>query len=179
MSTCEARWVEDAQPPRRLAFSIKSIALRLLLVLVMASGFGLMPIAKTVNAHGGGLDGNGGHNCRVGSCAGTYHCHRCPCGCSSSSNSPSRPSPPPVSRPSVSLARCVRTSGVTYFSKNEIALMQAMLRFLGHNPGPVDGIYGSRTRGALNSFEAKFGLTRSSSSTIYYSSITRLLIACR
>lgn len=28
------------------------------------------------NAHGGGLDWQGGHNCRVGSCAGTYHCHQ-------------------------------------------------------------------------------------------------------
>jgi hypothetical protein len=27
-------------------------------------------------AHGGGLDWQGGHNCRVGSCAGTYHCHQ-------------------------------------------------------------------------------------------------------
>ena len=28
------------------------------------------------HAHGGGLDANGGHNCYVGSCAGTYHVHR-------------------------------------------------------------------------------------------------------
>ena len=28
------------------------------------------------NGHGGGLDWQGGHNCRVGSCAGTYHCHQ-------------------------------------------------------------------------------------------------------
>ena len=27
-------------------------------------------------AHGGGLDSSGGHNCYVGSCAGTYHSHR-------------------------------------------------------------------------------------------------------
>jgi hypothetical protein len=27
-------------------------------------------------SHGGGLDWQGGHNCRVGSCAGTYHCHQ-------------------------------------------------------------------------------------------------------
>lgn len=32
--------------------------------------------APAVNAHGGGLDWQGGHNCRVGSCAGTYHCHQ-------------------------------------------------------------------------------------------------------
>lgn len=28
------------------------------------------------SAHGGGLDWQGGHNCRVGSCVGTYHCHQ-------------------------------------------------------------------------------------------------------
>ena len=28
-----------------------------------------------VEAHGGGLDSSGGHNCYVGSCAGTYHYH--------------------------------------------------------------------------------------------------------
>lgn len=27
-------------------------------------------------AHGGRLDSQGGHNCRTGSCAGTYHCHK-------------------------------------------------------------------------------------------------------
>ena len=26
--------------------------------------------------HGGGLDSSGGHNCYVGSCAGTYHNHQ-------------------------------------------------------------------------------------------------------
>jgi len=31
---------------------------------------------RIVSAHGGGLDGDGGHNCYVGSCAGTYHYHR-------------------------------------------------------------------------------------------------------
>lgn len=29
-----------------------------------------------VSAHGGGLDSNGGHNCYVSPCAGTYHYHR-------------------------------------------------------------------------------------------------------
>jgi hypothetical protein len=32
--------------------------------------------ASPVYGHGGGLDWQGGHNCRVGSCAGTYHCHQ-------------------------------------------------------------------------------------------------------
>ena len=29
-------------------------------------------------AHGGGLDSSGGHNCYVGSCKGTYHYHQKP-----------------------------------------------------------------------------------------------------
>ena len=39
----------------------------------------LLPVAlasNIVSAHGGGLDSNGGHNCNVGACAGTYHYHR-------------------------------------------------------------------------------------------------------
>lgn len=28
------------------------------------------------SSHGGGLDSQGGHNCRVGACAGEYHCHQ-------------------------------------------------------------------------------------------------------
>jgi hypothetical protein len=44
--------------------------------------FGGMALALSLftgapsQAHGGGLDWQGGHNCRVGSCAGTYHCHQ-------------------------------------------------------------------------------------------------------
>lgn len=33
-------------------------------------------ITQSAYSHGGGLDWQGGHNCRVGSCAGTYHCHQ-------------------------------------------------------------------------------------------------------
>lgn len=61
---------------------------RAILALSLSSGFALLPSPPGAFAHGGGLDGNGGHNCRVGSCAGTYHCHRCPCGCEVSSQTP-------------------------------------------------------------------------------------------
>lgn len=37
---------------------------------------GSVATASPVQAHGGGLDWQGGHNCNVGSCAGTYHCHQ-------------------------------------------------------------------------------------------------------
>jgi len=39
--------------------------------LVLVLGF-----TPTAYSHGGGLDSRGGHNCRTGSCAGTYHCHQ-------------------------------------------------------------------------------------------------------
>lgn len=52
--------------PKGLIFLLVFIAL------IVTMSFGLVGI---VNAHGGGLDGSGGHNCYVGSCAGTYHYH--------------------------------------------------------------------------------------------------------
>ena len=48
------------------------ICLLVFITLIVIMSFGLVGI---VNAHGGGLDGSGGHNCYVGSCAGTYHYH--------------------------------------------------------------------------------------------------------
>ena len=35
-----------------------------------------MYFVNEAQAHGGGLDSSGGHNCYVGSCAGSYHYHR-------------------------------------------------------------------------------------------------------
>lgn len=35
----------------------------------------LCPLNNNVSAHSGGTDAYGGHNCYVGSCAGTYHYH--------------------------------------------------------------------------------------------------------
>jgi hypothetical protein len=60
-------------PSRLLAGSV---------TLMTACLMGFM-LGSPASAHGGGLDWQGGHNCRVGSCAGTYHCHqfrggRCP-----------------------------------------------------------------------------------------------------
>lgn len=48
---------------------------RLSLVVILASGFSLVPASST-SAHGGGLDSDGGHNCYVNYCAGTYYCHQ-------------------------------------------------------------------------------------------------------
>ena len=46
---------------------------RFLLLLLLVSLVALAP--SMVSAHGGGLDSNGGHNCYVSPCAGTYHYH--------------------------------------------------------------------------------------------------------
>ena len=58
-------------------------------VLLSALALGIsLTTPSIVFAHGGRLDSQGGHNCRVGSCAGTYHCHQAlgpACGGSSSS----------------------------------------------------------------------------------------------
>jgi len=44
-------------------------------------------------SHGGGLDWQGGHNCRTGSCAGTYHCHQARAGiCANNSGSTTKKS---------------------------------------------------------------------------------------
>jgi hypothetical protein len=46
---------------------------------------------STAISHGGGLDWQGGHNCRVGSCAGTYHCHQARGGvCAPANKSPNK-----------------------------------------------------------------------------------------
>ena len=39
-------------------------------------------------AHSGGIDWQGGHNCRVGSCAGTYHCHQARAGICARNSTP-------------------------------------------------------------------------------------------
>lgn len=164
------------------------ILFRAILALVLSSGFALIPSPSGVSAHGGGLDSNGGHNCRVGSCAGTYHCHRawgprCQGGNSSSgsgsssSSSSSRPSSS-SSRPKITPAKCVRTQGSFTYTGAEIALIQAALKFWGWPPGPIDGIYGSKTRSALNRFERAAGITQSTATQIPSSSVFRLWISC-
>ena len=51
----------------------KSKLIVLVISLLLSTG---SMFTQTANAHGGGLDSQGGHNCRVGACAGTYHCHQ-------------------------------------------------------------------------------------------------------
>ena len=119
--------------------------------------------APSVSAHGGGLDGDGGHNCNVGSCAGTYHYHRGG-GSNSSSQMPS-------------LVFCVSLNS-SRKTQSEVALIQFMLLFKGFSPGPLDGISGSQTMRAMNAYEAKYRLLRSPKNSIYHSTIRHLGIEC-
>jgi len=121
-----------------------------------------------VSAHGGGLDGDGGHNCYVGSCAGTYHYHRGGGGSSSGSSNRSRlPSP----------AFCVSLNS-SYITQSEVALIQFMLLFEGFSPGPLDGFIGSRTKRAMNAYEDSYGLLRSPKNSTYHGTIIHMGIDC-
>jgi hypothetical protein len=64
------------------------IIYRVLLPVALGFIVSLMFGSTAANAHGGGLDSSGGHNCYVGSCAGTYHYHRYSGGGSSSTATP-------------------------------------------------------------------------------------------
>lgn len=64
--------------------------------------------AAPVQAHGGGLDWQGGHNCRVGSCAGTYHCHQSRGGICAQQSQPAPNTRPNNSSPS---RTCVKEQG--------------------------------------------------------------------
>ena len=52
---------------------MKNIKVLLLLPILLGVFFALN--YGSVNAHSGRTDSSGGHNCNVGSCAGTYHYH--------------------------------------------------------------------------------------------------------
>lgn len=117
---------------------IKLIAVGLIgLTVAVLSQVGL------AKGHGGGLDSDGGHNCYVGSCAGTYHCHR--------SWGPGCGGGRATFTPYVPIANCV--DEYSDLDAGEIKLIQLALTLRGYNPGPIDGILGSRTTRALNAYE--------------------------
>lgn len=143
------------------------------LLVAPVSALMIAPVSASVS-HGGGLDSDGGHNCNVGSCAGTYHCHQswgpgCGGGGSYYSNN--------YSQPAITIATCVDISGGS-FSDSEIAKIQKVLKSGGFRPGPIDGAYGRQTRLALNRFEKKNRLKLSYGWNLYLNSITRLGVAC-
>jgi|LauGreSBDMM110SN_4_FD.fasta_scaffold117762_2 hypothetical protein len=125
-------------------------------------------------AHGGGLDWQGGHNCRVGSCAGTYHCHQARAGvCASSADQPN--SSPKVSK-KVSVL-CIKESDEN-LNRNQVAMIQFKLNALGYQVGTQDGSYGSMTIKALNRFEMSSKLKKSTSSIIQNDSLVLLGAMC-
>jgi hypothetical protein len=129
----------------------------------------LIPVS-VANGHGGGLDSDGGHNCNVGSCAGTYHCHqargpRCGGGVRS------QPQPSPAS-----FARCV-TLGVT-MTTQEVRLLQLKLAAEGFDPGPLDGVFGRRTSLAVNVYELANRLKLSPARQVYYGTLIHMGISC-
>jgi hypothetical protein len=120
--------------------------------------------------HGGGLDSQGGHNCRVGSCAGTYHCHQAwgpACGGEVK---------PSIQRKTL-LTKCVEDQAKELTSSN-MAFIQTKLKTKGFDPGTIDGNYGAGTKKALNAFEKKNKLTQSMGSSINNASMEKLGVNC-
>lgn len=120
--------------------------------------------------HGGGLDSQGGHNCRVGSCAGTYHCHQArgpACGGGAAATLPRKTITP----------KCLIESDESLSPEN-IAFLQSRLKNLGFNPGAIDGNYGGSSKRALNAYEKKFKLKISSGGSINNESLKKLDVNC-
>lgn len=113
-------------------------------------------------SHGGGLDWQGGHNCRVGSCAGTYHCHQARAGVCA----PSAALPKTKSKVSQKVStQCIDASDEN-LNRNQVAMIQFRLKELGYQVGSQDGNYGGLTIKALNKFEIDYELKKSSKSII-------------
>ena len=126
------------------------------------------------HSHSGGLDWQGGHNCHVGSCAGTYHCHQARAGiCASNANLPK--TKPRVSR-EVSV-QCIEKSDRN-LNRNQVAMLQFKLNSLGYFAGNQDGIYGSQTIKALNKFESNSDLKKSSKSILENVTLVALGAMC-
>lgn len=83
-----------------------------------------------VSAHSGRTDSSGGHNCYVGSCAGTYHYHN-----------GGRYTPPPVREPVVTLRNVSKTKSVHYktIEKKDPNL------YIGQTEVTRKGVNGART----------------------------------
>ena len=139
--------------------TLKSLLFLFLLVALIAQS------SPPVSAHGGGLDGDGGHNCYVGSCAGTYHYHRGGGGSNSSSN---------FSLP----AFCVSLNTSSGFTRSEIALIQFKLLVNGFSPGPIDGYGGKQTQRAINAYESRYGLKISPKNSMYNRTVIHLDAEC-
>ena len=128
---------------------------------------------QIANSHGGGLDSQGGHNCNVGSCAGTYHCHQAR-GPGCGGGTPVRSSPPkPISITPV----CIDMDSES-LTKGNVAAIQKQLKNLGYYKGKIDGALGAKTTKALNRFEVKKKIKKSPVNSINNLSIEKLGADC-
>ena len=142
-------------------------------VLILAS---MLTLSTSVPgfAHGGGLDWQGGHNCRVGSCAGTYHCHQARAGaCAPTTNLPNTA---PRAPKKISV-ECIKESDEN-LNKNKVAMIQFKLNSLGYQAGTQDGSYGRKTVKALNKFEKNSKLKKSTKSIIQNETLDLLGAMC-
>ena len=74
-------------------------------------------LGAPAQAHGGGLDWQGGHNCYVASCAGTYHCHQPRGGICAASSKPPKSTKPKSSSESFSTCSALRREYPTGVAK--------------------------------------------------------------
>lgn len=120
--------------------------------------------------HGGGLDSQGGHNCNVGSCAGTYHCHQAwgpGCGGGTSSDIDFAPLTP----------KCVDEYS-SKMTKRNWAKVQKLLKASGYSPGRIDGKFGPKTQKALREYERDLELNVSSGSRVQPETLRSLGAFC-
>jgi hypothetical protein len=139
-----------------------------------------MVASERIEAHGGGLDSDGGHNCRVGSCAGTYHCHqpRGPaCGGGGGYGGNGSNSTRNSDSGFGSTASCIALTD-DELSRGEAMRLQMTLRVFGFTPGPIDGYFGPRTQKALRRYERKQRLAVSPKGSVNFATIVAMNIDC-
>lgn len=147
--------------------------IRLLILLSsVVMGIGTIAAGQT-KAHSGGTDQWG---CHAGSQP--YHCHN-PKNNYSDNYGNSGDSYTSNSYWNVPLSPSVCIlSYTTALSKEDIALVQSVLKRKGYRPGPVDGIYGRMTRAGLNRFESKWKLPKSRGTYLENSTLRKLGVLC-
>jgi hypothetical protein len=150
---------------------------RLFGVLALVTSMATISTEQKSNAHSGGTDSSGCHTCRTncpsyGLAYGEYHCHN-PKNYSNNSFGSSGWGWTPTLVPSV----CISYSA-TELTREDVALVQTILREKGYRPGPIDGYYGTKSRAALNRYESKWRLKTSKGSVLRNASLKKLGAFC-
>lgn len=109
---------------------IRSLTINLLVLT-----FILIATNTSVYAHSGRTDANGGHNCNVGSCAGTYHYHNGGGGGDSGG---------------LSEAAQARVAGADFARTENRARIESSAKVEGNYQGKTDGLAGTNTPYAGN-----------------------------